>query len=166
MARKKIGHMAFAASLLACAIAPTMARADDFAPFTRGSFAEIRKAHAGRPLIVHFWSVTCPPCVAELGDWEKIRRDRPDIDIVFVNTDADNERPRVTRRLQAAGLLQGTHFAFADQFVDRLYFEVDRYWSGELPFTALIGAGGETTTVIGALDDPQIAAWLERRAKN
>lgn len=165
MAHERFRYPLFAAGLIVCAIAPPTAVAGDFAPFARGSFAELCKTHAGRPLVVHFWSVTCPACVAELGDWAKIGRDRPNIGIVFVNTDREHERARVENRLQAAGLLQAINFAFADQFVERLYFEVDRYWSGELPFTALIGAGGATTTVIGALDDPQIAAWFEREGK-
>ena len=27
--------------------------------FGQGSWQEIRKAHAGEPLVVHFWGVTC-----------------------------------------------------------------------------------------------------------
>ena len=50
--------------LALCLAAP--ACAFDFQPYGRGAFAEIVKAHAGRPLIVHFWSVTCPPCLVEL----------------------------------------------------------------------------------------------------
>jgi thiol-disulfide isomerase/thioredoxin len=162
--RKMFINAVLLAGSIVCAWAPIMAAADEFAPFGRGSFAEIRKAHAGRPLVVHFWSVTCPACVAELGDWTKILAERPNIDVVFVNTDGETDRARVTRRLQATGLTKATHFAFADQFVERLYFEVDRTWGGELPFTALIDAKGETTTVIGVLDDPQIKTWLASRS--
>lgn len=164
--RKGVRHALLAAGLTLFAPASIAAEAGDFAPFARGSFEDIRKTHAGKPLVVHFWSVTCPACVAELGDWAKLSRNRPNIDIVFVNTDNERERARVNSRLQTAGLLQATNFAFADQFVERLYFEVDRYWSGELPFTALIGAEGKMTTVIGALDDAQIAAWFEREKKS
>jgi hypothetical protein len=67
--------------------------------------------------------------------------------------------------MDKAGLRREANFAFADDFVDRLYFEVDRDWSGELPFTALVAAGGETANVIGAIDDAQIKAWLARAAK-
>ncbi len=157
---KSTRHTLFAVGLIVCALAPAMARAGDFSPFARGSFADIRKAHAGRPLIVHFWSVSCPACIAELADWAKISREKHDVDFVFVNADAENERGRVESRAEKAGLRQATNFAFADPFVERLYFEVDRNWSGELPFTALIGAEGDARTVIGALTDPQFSAWF------
>lgn len=141
------------------------ARAGDIAPFVPGSFAEIRKARAGKPVVVHFWSVTCPACVAELADWGKISRERRDVDLVIVNADQPNERARVELRLEKAGLREATHFAFADPFVDRLYFEVDRHWRGELPFTALISASGGMEMVTGPLDDPQITAWFESAGK-
>jgi thiol-disulfide isomerase/thioredoxin len=157
-------HALFAAGLALCAAAPA-AVAGDLEPFARGSYAVIRDAHAGRPLVVHFWSVTCPTCVAELADWARIARERREVDFVFVNADAAGDRARVEARMDKAGLRQQANFGFADDFVDRLYFEVDRNWSGELPFTALVGPKGETATVIGALDDPQIKTWLASATK-
>jgi len=38
-------------------------------------------------------------------------------------------------------------------------------WRGELPFTALVGADGGLVTVIGAVDDPLIASFLEKSGK-
>jgi thiol-disulfide isomerase/thioredoxin len=143
---------------LGCASAPAM----EFKPYGRGSFAEIRKAHAGRPLLAHFWSVTCAPCLAELPEWAKLAQRSKAFDLVFVNTDHDSDRARAEMRLAKAGLTEATHYGFADDFVERLYFEADASWRGELPFTALVSASGEATTVIGAMDDPLIAAWLEK----
>lgn len=155
----------FAAAFAVCAASPAVA-AGDLEPFARGSYAVIREAHAGRPLVVHFWSVTCPTCIAELADWARIARERRDVDFVFVNADAEGDRARVEARMDKAGLRQEANFGFADDFVERLYFEVDRNWSGELPFTALVGPRGETATVIGALDDPQIKTWLASATKS
>lgn len=135
----------------------------EFKPYKRGSFAELRKAHAGRPLVAHFWSVTCAPCLSELPEWAKIARRDNAFDIVFVNTDRDSDRARAEKRLEKAGLTQATHYGFADSFEERLYFEADPSWRGELPFTALIGANGGVTTVIGEMDDPSIMKWMEKR---
>jgi thiol-disulfide isomerase/thioredoxin len=151
--------------VLALGVAPGAARALDFAPWARGSYAQIVKAHAGRPLIVHFWSVTCPPCIAELPQWAKLVTARKDIDVVFVNTDDDEDRPRAEARLEKAGLGPAAHYGFADSFVEKLYFEVDKGWRGELPFTALVSPGGETVTVAGAVDDPLVTKWLARGGK-
>ena len=115
--------------------------------------------------MVHFWSVTCPSCLAELPDWAKIAAERKALDIVFVNADPDNDRPRAQGRIDKAGLSSLVQYGFADDFVERLYFEADKSWRGELPFTALIGADGALVTVTGTIDDPLIADWLARAGK-
>ncbi len=154
-------------ALVAGALAGVLAQAAalEFKPYRAGSFAELRKAHPGRPLAVHYWSVTCPACLAELPDWAKLLQEKKAIDVVFVNTDQENDRKRAEARLAKAGLTEGAHFGFADEFAEKLYFEVDHDWRGELPFTALVGADGKLETVTGALDDPQMAAWLAKAAK-
>jgi hypothetical protein len=112
---------------------------------------------------MHFWSVTCPPCIAELPQWAKLISERKEIDVVFVSTDGEEDRARAAARLDKAGLAKATHYAFADDFVDKLYFEADRTWRGELPFTALVAPDGGVTTATGAIDDPLVTKWLEKR---
>jgi thiol-disulfide isomerase/thioredoxin len=159
-----------AAGLVACALAQFAgpqatqaqeARKQEIAPFARGSFEAIRKAHAGRPLIVHFWSVTCVICVSELAEWGKLARETTGVDFVFVNADPESDRRRALARMEKAGLMQAVNFAFADRFVERLYFEVDNHWQGELPFTALVAPNGSLVTEIGALTDMKLASWIE-----
>ena len=82
-----------------------------------------------------------------------------------MNADPDNDRPRAQSRIDKAGLSSLVQYGFADDFVERLYFEADKSWRGELPFTALIGADGSLVTVTGAIDDPLIADWLARVGK-
>jgi thiol-disulfide isomerase/thioredoxin len=159
-----IGKLRFLALLLAFALACGGARALEFKPYERGAFARIVKAHAGRPLIMHFWSVTCPPCIAELPQWAKLVSERKDVDFVFVSTDGEEDQPRAAGRLDKAGLAKATHYAFADDFVDKLYFEADATWRGELPFTALVAPDGGVTTATGAIDDPFVTKWLEKRS--
>lgn len=155
-------NLCAAALLSLCVAAPAVAF--DFQPYGRGAFAEIVKAHAGRPLIVHFWSVTCPPCLVELPQWGKMLDERKGVDIVFVNVDDEEERPRAQARADKAGLGKGTHYGFSDSFVEKLYFEADKGWRGELPFTAFVAPEGTVTTVTGAIDDPLAAKWLEKHA--
>lgn len=145
------------------AVIATSAFALDFKPYGVGDFAKIVKAHTGKPLILHFWSITCPPCIAELPQWAKIITEKKDVDIVFVNTDDEDDRARALARLEKVGLTQATHYGFADGFVEKLYFEADKTWRGELPFTALVAPDGGVTTVTGAVDDTLIAKWLEKQ---
>jgi thiol-disulfide isomerase/thioredoxin len=132
----------------------------DFHPYARGSFAALRQAHAGRPLLVHFWSVTCAPCLAELPDWGQLAAGKKGIDIVFVNVDGERDRAKAGAQLERAGLAGAAHYGFADDFLDRLFFEVDPAWRGELPFTVMIDASGKLVTATGLLEQPAIAGWL------
>jgi hypothetical protein len=111
---------------------------------------------------VHFWSVGCPPCLAELLEWAKIANEKQAPDIVLVNTDTESGRPRAQGRLEKAGLTRLQNYGFADDFVERLYFEADSTWRGELPFTALVGSDGSRVTVTGSIDDPVIGNWLAK----
>jgi thiol-disulfide isomerase/thioredoxin len=157
--RMRLMSLALAFALLAGGGAFAM----DFKPYGRGAFGQLTKAHAGRPLIVHFWSVTCPPCLVELPQWAKIAAEKKGFDIVFVNTDSDEDRARAQARLEKVGLSSADHYGFADDFVEKLYFEADSAWRGELPFTALVAPDGGVLTVTGAVDDPIIVEWLQKR---
>jgi thiol-disulfide isomerase/thioredoxin len=138
------------------------AQALEFKPYTRGSFEELRKAHAGWPMVVHYWSATCAPCLAELSDWARIAQEKKGIDILFVNADGEHDRIKAGARLEKAGLAGASQYGFADDFLDRLFFEVDPAWRGELPFTAMMDAGGKLAAVAGPVDEPAIVEWLSK----
>jgi len=59
----------FGALLLAAIGTPALGAAPDLRPFVRGSWAQLLKAHQGKPIVVHFWGLTCGPCLAELPNW-------------------------------------------------------------------------------------------------
>lgn len=160
LARHIAGGRAFALAIFCLAAGGAFAL--DFKPYERGAFSQLVKAHAGRPLIIHFWSVTCPPCLAELPQWAQMLADKKNVDIVFINTDGDEDRPRAAARAEKAGLGKAAHYGFSDDFVEKLYFEADSSWRGELPFTALVAPDGAVTAVTGAVDDPLVVNWLAK----
>ena len=142
-----------AAALLAWALGITSVCAGDIAPYGRGDLAVIRAAHAGRYLVVHYWSLTCLPCMVEMPRLAAFSRDRPDIDFVYVAADP------ITSRLTRSGLAGAKAFVFADDFVERLRFEADKTWHGELPFTLLIAPDGRTETHLGEIDAAILQRW-------
>jgi hypothetical protein len=78
--------------------------------------------------------------------------------------DADlvpNTADAVAETLAKTGLSGAENWIFADDFAERLRFEVDRRWRGEIPMTLLIARDGETTTIEGAADPDQVRAWLD-----
>ena len=49
-------------------------------------FIELRQA--AKPVLVNFWGVDCPPCVAELPMLDQFAAQRPDWSVLLVNTDS------------------------------------------------------------------------------
>ena len=145
---------------LALLLLPGLAGAAETQPFVSGSWQALRQAHAGRPMIVHLWSLTCAPCLAELPQWGQLKG----VDLVLVSTDPVEQAPRLQTTLARAGLAGKESWAFADSFAERLRFEIDRRWRGELPRTLLINADGGVTAFTGTLEAAELAAWLEREA--
>ena len=80
-------------------------RAADPLPFERGSWAKLRAAHAGQPTVIHFWGLTCGPCLVELPQWGKLQAERPDLRLVLIAADPLPQEPeRVAATLARAGL--------------------------------------------------------------
>jgi thiol-disulfide isomerase/thioredoxin len=149
---------------LACALSllsVSSAMADPL-PFGRGSWQQLKAAHAGQPVVVHFWGVTCAPCLTELPAWGRLRDQRPDMNLVMVSADPIVEpADSITAVLTRSGLATAESWLFKERFTERLYYEVDRRWSGELPRTILIAGDGTEQTIVGTVDFKTISAWLD-----
>ena len=143
----------------------SFAAADDLHPFVRGSWQEIRAAHAGKAMVVHFWGLSCAPCRAEMPKWGKLVAERRDLNLVLIHADlVPNKGRAVAATLAASGLARAENWIFQDSFTDKLRFEVDPTWRGELPLTLLIARDGTTTMSEGVADLEKVRAWLDRQS--
>jgi thiol-disulfide isomerase/thioredoxin len=130
-------------------------------PFEATSLKALFDDNKGRPLIVHFWGLTCGPCLAELSAWGNFLRTHPDTRIVLVNWDRRGGDPaRMAKTLDGAGLGGVASFALGDGFEEKLRFAVDRDWMGELPYTRLVQRDGGVTPFSGAADFKMLERWL------
>lgn len=141
------------------------ASAGSLEPFGRGSWKRILEAHVGRPLVVHFWGLSCAPCRKEMPRWGAILETKPDAPIVLINADlVPNEIEDAQAFLDQSGLAGAENWIFADPFVERLRYEVDPQWHGEIPLTLLIAGNGTRTTIEGAAPASAVLDWLEVQA--
>jgi thiol-disulfide isomerase/thioredoxin len=141
------------------------AQASELRAFGRDGWRQLTAAHAGRPLVVHFWSLSCAPCMAELPRWGRLAAQPHAYDLVLVDTDSIMDAPRVLAILERAGLGGAENWAFADSFAAKLRYGIDPAWQGELPMTRLVAPDGGGETVLGTLDPGALAQWQLRTVR-
>jgi len=155
----------FAAAFLLAFLMPVAVQSTEteLRPFGRGSWQQLTKAHAGRPTIVHFWGVTCGPCKVELPQLGAFMKEHPAIDMVTISADFVPNLPAAARAmLERSGLAAAENWIF-DGFADRLRFEIDPTWQGDIPRTLLITPEGEMTTIEGSAEMTELAQWSARQ---
>jgi thiol-disulfide isomerase/thioredoxin len=146
------------------AAAPAAEPPSGMKPFVRGSWQQMLRAHAGRPMMVHFWGVTCGPCKLELPLLGKFMKDHPGLDVVTISADLVPNLPQAARAmLDKAGLGAAENWLFSDGFVERLRFEIDPAWQGEIPRTMLVAPDGTVTTIEGSAEIPDLEKWLTQQ---
>jgi thiol-disulfide isomerase/thioredoxin len=129
-------------------------------PFERGSWQAIRQAHAGRPTLVHFWGVTCGPCKVELPQLGKFAKSHPGVDVVMIDADLVPNTPAAVKAMVTqAGLASAESWAFGDAFTERLRYEIDPKWQGDIPRTVLIGKDGSAKTIEGSAEAADLEKW-------
>lgn len=151
---------------LTLVLASAGAQSADLQSFGRGSWSKLRAAHDGQPTVVHFWGLTCAPCLVEMPEWGKLQAERPDMRLVMVAADPVPQDPaRVNDMLARADLAKAENWAFTDRFNERLRYEIDPAWAGELPRTLLIDRDGQETVLTGVADLAEVRTWLDAQKK-
>lgn len=84
----------------------------------------------------------------------------------MVATDSPEQKQEIASTLRHYRLGRAESWVFADSFTDRLRFEVDPQWYGELPRTYFFDADGRSTAVSGKIDHDQFEHWIKSGMHN
>lgn len=133
-----------------------------FLPFDSTSRQTIEQVYSGKPLILAFWSVDCAYCADDLKLLGNVVRQHPEIALVTVCTDSAEMTPRAQKMLDDVKLPAHRTWQFSEPDVERLRYNIDKRWYGELPRTYFYDAGHQVKAVSGSPDAQWLAAWLER----
>jgi len=152
--------MALCFAVLSFAPLPALA-AQEIKPFVRGSYQQIIAARQGKPFIVSFWSLTCSYCIAEMSVLKKLLKKNPELDLVLISTDTQEEQNSVRATLVDFSLDKAEAWVFADSYTERLRYEVDKTWQGELPRTYLFGAKNAVIAISGKLEAKEMERWVK-----
>ena len=150
----------FLALLLSC----TAVQAQELKPFVRGSQKAIMAEHQGKPFILALWSLDCVHCRADLELFGKLQASHRDLAVVLVATDTPAQRGEIESLLGRYHLQRTESWVFADAFAERLRYEIDPQWYGELPRTYFIAADGTVSAFSGKIERDEIERWIKSSA--
>lgn len=140
------------------------AQAGEPRPFLTGSLQQIAAAHQGRPFILGLWSLSCSHCREELTMLGQLAASHPDLPLVLLSTDSAETSAEVAATLQHYGLARMESWVFADPYIERLQYEIDNRWYGELPRTYLYEGDGTRKGYSGRLELSFLQAWLKQQS--
>lgn len=134
-------------------------------PFVRGSQQAILAAHQGRPFILALWSLDCVHCRDDLEILGRLQAKYRTLDVVLVAADTPSRQAEIQVVLEQYALQRAESWVFADSFVERLRFEIDAQWYGELPRTYFFDASGDATAVSGKIQFRPTERWVKAHVR-
>jgi thiol-disulfide isomerase/thioredoxin len=147
-------------------LASICVQAAELRPFGRGDMARLLAEHQGRPFILTLWSTDCPHCkgtLHQLALWAKLH---PAVDLVVVNTDGPYGSALIRTMLKAVGLGERDTWVFADASAERMRYEIDRRWGGEMPRTYLFDGNHQSAAFSGPIDPLALQQWAAPNSGN
>lgn len=129
--------------------------------FSAKRFDEVKQQHQGKKWMTLMWSLDCPPCFKELAHVASLKKQNPELAVILINTDSDDELTVEREALiEKYGLTDMTNMHFADGKATQSRFSVDPAWHGELPRSYFYQADGKRTGRSGLLSKAALQGWL------
>ncbi len=148
---------AYAAGAVAAAAAPVPAPAAMPAPalqaFESDSLARIVAQHKGKPFVLVVWSLDCEYCITSLKTLGEEQRQRKQLHVVTLSTDAaaDPQLATLMRQRLAEFGVRGPAWAYGNSPEEQLRYAIDPKWYGEKPRSYWFNARGERIAHSGVI---------------
>lgn len=162
--KKQLLALTFTLSMLiggfSCANPPVLSA------FGFGSYQQILTKHANQPFMLVAWSITCPACIKDMPLLSALHKSWPALKIVMLATDELAASDQVQAILAKHGLGELEHWVFAEDNTQKLNYEIDPAWYGELPRTYFFDAAHVRQGVSGVLSKVEYEAQFAKMLKS
>ncbi len=156
-------HSILSLSLISWAIcSPVQATPAPLKTFTQGSYQQLLQQNAKQPFVLSVWSTTCSSCLKEMPMLKKLHQTHPKLKFVMLTVDDAQSTAQIQQVLLKNQLTDIEQWGFAEDNSEKLRFEIDPSWYGELPRTYFFNAAHERTAISGALPVEKFNALLDK----
>ncbi|MDI1278780.1 hypothetical protein [Methylobacter sp.] len=142
----------------------TIAQAEPSA-FTSGSYQQILTSNANQPFMLVIWSVNCSSCLKDMELLSSIHKSKPELKMIMLAADEPSATEQIQQILEKNQLTEIENWAYADDNTQKLQFEIDPKWYGELPRTYFFDKAHQRTGVSGVLSKEDYDAMFDKILK-
>ena len=135
------------------------------APFVSGSYQQILSSNANRPFMLVVWSINCSSCLKDMELLSSIHKNRPELKMIMLAADEPSATEQIQQILEKNQLAEIENWAYADDNTQKLQFEIDPKWYGELPRTYFFDKAHQRTGVSGVLSKEDYDAMFAKILK-
>jgi len=134
-------------------------------PFAAGSYQQMLASNANQPFMLVVWSITCSSCLKDMPLLSRIHKKRPGLKIVMLAADDISETGQIQPILEKNQLSGIENWVYADENTQKLQFEIDPKWYGELPRTYFFDKAHHREGFSGVLSEADYEARLSKILK-
>ena len=131
-------------------------------PFEINTRNVIEKKYLNQPLIISFWSIDCPYCIDDLKKLGKALSKNTNVKLITVCVDGKESAKKAERILSQANLPKHEQYQYAEVDEDRLRYNIDPAWYGELPRTYFYDAAHQVTPLSGKISNSFLDKWFKK----
>jgi thiol-disulfide isomerase/thioredoxin len=141
---------------------PSQAEPAALKPFVSGSYKQLQDSNVNKPFMLVIWSITCSSCLKDMALLNTLHKAHPNINMVMLATDDASATEQIQEILAKNELSSLENWLFADDNAQKLRYEIDPKWYGEMPRTYFFDKNHEREGISGVLSQED----YESRFKN
>jgi thiol-disulfide isomerase/thioredoxin len=136
------------------------AEVDNLHAFIPGSYQQILTDTNNQPFKLVVWSITCPSCLKDMSLIKELHQAHPDFKIIMLAADDLAASPQIASILKKSDLTTLENWVYADENTQKLQYEIDPKWYGELPRTYFFDSTHQREGFSGVLSRQDYEARL------
>lgn len=164
MTLKKLVLLLFWLLLFATLTAPK-AEQNNLRSFVSGSYQQILQDNANQPFMLVIWSITCSSCLKDMALINKLHKAHPDFKMIMLAADDASAKEQVLAILEKSALTNIENWIYADENTQKLQYEIDPKWYGELPRTYFFNKAHQREGFSGVLSEADYETRLTNTLK-